>query len=349
MAIKTPEYLLKPEFMKNHLLNGDMALAQRGTSFAAAASGQYFLDRFQYTKGGAMVHTLSQDSDVPAGTPLKYSARLNLTTPDTSIAAAEACEVVQKVEGYNFVPLTQSAFTLSFWVKATLTGTYCVAFRNSGQDRSFVTEYTVSASETWEHKTVTVLAPPSTGTWNYTNGIGLTISWVLAAGSSLQTTAGAWQIGNYLSTANQVNGVNTGATNFRITGAMLNLGYSAAPFSLSHGSYQDEVIACMRYYEKSYNTLTYAASGDEASATQFLIASGAMRWNFDFKVRKRTAPSVFIYAGDSGTLNAIRNRSTAADTAVGFGDGPGERGYILSMAITANHHYAWNFVADCEL
>ena len=66
---------------QNLIINGDMQIAQRGPSFVAATNGQYTLDRNQYLKNGAMVHTISQDTDVPtfaqAGYLFKNSLRLN--------------------------------------------------------------------------------------------------------------------------------------------------------------------------------------------------------------------------------------------------------------------------------
>lgn len=243
----------KENNIKNYLMNGDMNIAQRGNSFPAIANGTYSLDRWVYYKVGAMVHTLTQDTDVPtlaqAGYLFPASLRLNLTTPDTSIAAGDIVVYSQTIEGYNFYKIAQKPMTLSFWVKATTAGIYCASFTNSGADRSYVAEYTVNSSNTWEYKSIVVPASPSGGTWNYNNGAGLTVRFALAAGTTYQTTAGSWQTGNFAATSNQVNGVNTGATDFRITGVMLNEGPVAAPFSLFAKGYTAEHIACQRYYE----------------------------------------------------------------------------------------------------
>ena len=50
---------------KNKIINGNFDIWQRGTSFAAVASSDYVADRFTYTEVGAMVHTVSIDTDVP--------------------------------------------------------------------------------------------------------------------------------------------------------------------------------------------------------------------------------------------------------------------------------------------
>ena len=285
----TPEFSLKPQFAQNWLMNGDMKIAQRGTSFASIANAVYSLDRWIYSKSGAQVHTATQDTDVPSIAQSNYawpaSLRLNLTTPNNSVGAAEYAAISQHIEGYNFANLVGAPLSLSFWVKATQTGTYCVAFRNSGLDRSYVAEYTINATNTWEYKTVTVnTGSPVAGTWNYTNGTGLQVGWTLAAGTSLRTTAGAWQTGNFIATANQVNGLNSAATDFRITGAMLNIGTSAAPFALFSKSSQEELEACLRYYEVC------------TGFTGHSIGVGTIEIYQRYKVQKRAAPSVFIVA-----------------------------------------------------
>lgn len=219
---------------KNAIINGDFSVWQRGTNFAAVANATYTADRWVYEKSGAMVHTLSQSTDVPtvaqAGRLFNYSLLVDCTTIDAALGAAEFTMVTQRIEGFNFVPLAQRALVLSFWVKATKTGTYCVAFRNSIADRSFVAEYVVNAADTWEFKTVTILASTSAGTWNYTTGIGLMVSFTLAAGADLQAAAGAWHASNEIATANQVNACDNVANNFRICGVQLEASSVATPF-----------------------------------------------------------------------------------------------------------------------
>lgn len=327
---KTPEFDLR-ENSKNYIINGDMKISQRFETLTASSigSGQYLVDRFVYTKSGAMVHNFVQDTDAPtlaeSGYLFTNSLRLTLTTPDTVIAASDNVSVNQYVEGHNWANLAQKPFSLSFWVKATLPGTYCVAFRNGGGDRAYIAEYTISAANTWEKKIINVSASPSAGTWNYTNGMGLDIRWTIASGTDYHTTANTWQTGNRLATVNQVNGANTGATDFKLTGVMLNEGYEALPFRLFAGDFNGELLACQRYYEKSYAagvTPGTPASGEAVTIRQFQSVGSAVRIGNQFFVRKRTAPSSFIpYSGVSGTPNTLSiNNISQAVTAQAVND-----------------------------
>ena len=344
-----------PSTPKNLLINGDMRIAQRGTSFAAIADNTYTLDRFLYRKTGAMVHTISQDTDVPslaqAGYLFQNSIRLNLTTPDTSIAVGDYTAIHQKMEGYNFATIAQKPFTLSFWVKAPVSGIYCVAFTNSGNDRSYVAEYTVNGINTWEYKSVVVSASPSAGTWNYTNGEGLRIQWTIACGSTFQTTANAWQTGNFFATSNQVNGVNTGATDFRIVGAMLNEGTLALPFQLSGTTIADELAVCQRYYEKSYDLTVNPATITTVGVDGIVTArTGTNAWAKSFyKVKKRIVPTtVTLYSPDTGASANARNDSAGTDVATTVSNS-GQSGFTITNAVGDQIPLRWHWISDAEL
>jgi len=281
-----------PDGIKNYIINGDMNIAQRGTSFTSIASLAYSMDRWKYVKNGAVVHNITQDSDVPSfsqsGYNFKNSLRLTLTTPDTSIAATDFAIISQVIEGNNWANLHQKGFTISFWVKATLPGVYTIGLQNSGIDRAYVAEYTINSVSTWEYKTVYVPASPSAGTWNLTNGAGLYVQWVLAAGSNFNTTAGAWQTGNFFSTANQINGTNTGATDFRLTGVQITEGQLVMPFRNFAEGIDGELLACKRYYEIVFQSANQSFGWITATAGGATAAEGGVPWF----VEKRANPSV---------------------------------------------------------
>lgn len=323
---KTPNIDLRDALVGNNLLiNGDFRFSQRGGNFNSPASGTYNLDRMLYSKVGPMAHNILQDTDVPtlaqSGFVFQNSLRMNLVTPDDSIAAGDFTHISQVVEGYNFAKIAQKPFTLSFWVKAAVTGIYCVSFGNSGSDRSYVTEYTVNSSNTWEYKTITVSSSPVAGTWNYTNGIGLRVRWVLSCGSTFATTANTWQTGNFFATSNQVNATATGATDFRITGIMINEGSEALPFSLAGISHTNELMLCQRYYTTSGSAISPAISGFAPAAsaliyyTTFSYNSGNVASSvFPFPIEMRTSPTVTTLnnVGTAGTVMYAPNGGSMA-------------------------------------
>jgi hypothetical protein len=265
--------------MRNKIINGKMEIAQRGTSFAAVGNGTYTLDRFAWNKVGDGIVTISQQSDVPTGDEFQNSLRVAVTTADTSIVSTDAYAVYQAIEGYNARDLIGRTFTLSFWVRSTKTGTHCVAFANSNSDRSYVATYTVNASNTWEKKSVTVSGGLITaGTWNWTNGVGLLVRFSLAVGSTRQTTAGAWQTGEFWGTSAQVNCLDSNTNIFAITGVQLEVGSVATPFE--HRPFGAELALCQRYFYPSEVSLGNAITSTQADFV------------FVFKSQMRTSPSM---------------------------------------------------------
>lgn len=202
-------------YYQNVIDNGDLGRWRRGTSFPGVVNGNRLADAWQWgQKNAGAVVTIAQSTTLPPiganAINAVYSLKMSIpATADASIVAGDGYYIAATVYGYDYRVLS-GGFTLSFWVQAHRTGTYCVAFQNVGGDRTYVVEYTVSAADTWEYKSVIIAAPPTAGTWNYTTGIGLSVIFTLAAGSSYYTTPNTWQTAAYLATSNQVNGV--GAT-----------------------------------------------------------------------------------------------------------------------------------------
>jgi hypothetical protein len=341
----------KADRNKNLIINGNFDVWQRGTSFATAATNTISADRFRYQKVGTMVHTLSRSADVPtvaeSGTLSNYSLLATLTTADNSIAAGDFTHIIYRIEGYDWARVAQKPVTVSFWVKSTLTGTYCVAFRNSGTDRSFVKEYTIDATNTWEKKVLTFDASPSAGTWDYTNGAGIQISFTLACGSSFHGVADTWNSANDIATSNQVNGVATGSTSFRIAQVQVEEGSVATSFEVKN--IEDEISRCQRYYQKTYNLTT-----DPGSATlvgsrhaNVALASTYFRMEIMFKQSMRAAPTVVLYS-NSGTSGKINMDGTDETGTVLY---TGDSGFASNTApagppSVAYYIYHWTAVAE---
>jgi hypothetical protein len=355
MAIKTPELDFRENVGKNYIINGNMSISQRNLTFTSIADSTYMMDRFQYLKSGAMVHTVTRDTDVPtfaeAGYLFQNSLRLNLTTPDTAIAATDYNWITQKIEGYNFANLAQKPFTLSFWVKATLPGIYCVSFGNIAGDQNIPYEYTINAANTWEYKTVTVAASPAAGTWNYTSGIGLYVRFILAAGANFQFPAGTWGSGNRWATANQINGVNTGATDFRLTGVMVNEGSQALSFRLFGGDFQGEVDACQRYYEKTYDLDTVPGTVTFTGAVSANHPGGvSVEGNYYWRVTKRAVGGVTFYSPQTGATGVFRDTTNGVDrTTTALRVGMNNTAWTTSGVPAGSPDVSGQIIVDVEL
>ena len=342
---------------KNAIINGDFNIWQRGTSFTSVFNTAHTADRLKYLKNGSMVHDISRSTDVPnfaqSNRLFNYSALIDCQTADASIGAAELCHLSHDVEGFNFLPLAQKSMTLSFFVKATKTGIYCVSFRNAGLDRSFVAEYTINASDTWEFKTITIAASPSAGTWNYLNGVGININFTLAAGSNFQTTANSWQTGSYLATSNQVNACDSTSNNFIICGVQLEAGSVATPFE--NRTIQEELALCQRYFEKSYDLdVTVGTLTTNNTSIHTIARAGAtgLSCSVSFKTFKRAIPSVVLY-NPSVANNQARNTDLATDGSSTLTGNVGMSGFswnsVAPASSVAGNIMQVNWVASSEL
>jgi len=308
------------DYRENHIINGAHNIWQDGTSFAAVANGTYGPEMFRYSKVGAMVDTMSRSTNIPSGSISKYSLKTICTTADTSIASTDLCMIEYRMEGYDYQKVRGKNIIVNFKIYATVTGTYCLALKNSGSNRSYVQEYTVNASNTWQ--TINVLfnlsGAEDSGTWDIENGIGLKICFTKVAGSNYQTTAGSWQNGNYVATSNQVNACNAVDNEFIIHEFQLLEGTSNPSFYRQKGkSFQDELAMCQRYYEKSYslNTAPGTATYEGAISTYAIgTSSNLYGGTRSFNTSKRIVPTMISYSPATGTAYRV---SDGGDNASG--------------------------------
>ena len=195
---------------ENILLNPDFLFAEDTNSVTGIGS-EHICTITRFSKSGtSAVFDASQDTDVPtvaeAGRKIPYSLKIDTTTGDASVSAGDIVYVNRRIHGYRFANMAaERPLVLRFWIKSDITGTICTNLRNSGGDRSFMTEHTIDATGTWERKSVLIDASPSAGTWNLTSGVGLHVNFIILAGSTWQGTADSWQTGSYFATSNQTN------------------------------------------------------------------------------------------------------------------------------------------------
>jgi hypothetical protein len=322
-TLKTPEIDSREDNSRNYIINGNFDFYQRGNLFVSAANGIYTADRFKYEKSGTMVHDIAADSDVP-DVFSTLALNVDCTTADASIAAGDFTVITYKVEGHDIQPLAGKTMTLSFYVKDTKTGIHCVAFKNGNQDRTYIAEYTIDVADTWEKKTIT-LDHNIAGTWDYTDGVGMDIMFILTAGSTFHTTPNTWQSGNFLSTSNQVNSCDSASNNFKLSQVQLVEGKESLPFKLAGKTIGGELSLCQRYYEKSYRLSVTPGAADGVGAWRYAHwdsnLSGDFRYpRVEFRTMKRITSSVITTYSDLGTVGRATKFGPGTDLGVGSAD-----------------------------
>jgi hypothetical protein len=271
---------------RNIIINGDMSLAQRGTSFTGQTSGAYYLDRFKTDMSSLGAWTITQSTDVPSGQGFKNSMKFDCTTADASPSVNDHLFLNQPIEGFNtasfkFGTANAESLTLSFWVKSNKTGTYVVRFYDIDNQRSISQSYTISSASTWEKKTITI-SGDTVSSPNYDNGYAFAINWGLGAGSNFtsNTLNTSWN-GNRNTKAfvGQVNLADSTDNEWYITGVQLEVGTSASDFEFL--PYDVNLRRCQRYFQETQIGLYF----DVTSGRNYGV-------NSNFHTQMRTTPSV---------------------------------------------------------
>jgi len=339
--------------MKNRIINGNMQIAQRGTSGTAGAGGGYLAsDRWKAWDASDAVVTVSQETDGPTGQFTKC-LKYNVTTADASITASQFGMVRQMIEGYNIIDLgfgTASAqsVTISFWVKSSLTGSHGAALNNGNEDRSYPFAYTISVANTWEKKTVTI-AGDTSGTWDTDNTAGMIITFGMGTGSTYAGTADAWQAGNKFQPTSTVAPIGT-ISNWNVTGVQLEVGTTATDFE--NLQYGQQLALCQRYFETSYDYGapfgTAPAQNGNITTVSSSLTSNQMA-GAPFKVVKRAVPTIVAYNSITGTAGQAYRYDNAASPTITF-SGIGIEGIgRTTLGTSGASTYLWHFTASSEL
>ena len=282
---------------KNIIINGDMSIAQRGTSFTGNTTGHYIVDRFALNINGAIgTWTTSQDSNVPTGQGFTKSLKIDCTTADASPAAADFVIVQQRFEGQMLQYLKKGtanaeSLTASFWVKSNKTGTYIAELEDRDNSRYISQSYTISSADTWEKKTVTFLGD-TTGAFDNDNAQSLRLNFWVGAGAtwSSGTLGTTWHTTSANRAVGQVNLADSTSNEFYITGVQLEVGSAASDFEFL--PYDVNLQRCQRYFEQIVSPSAFN-----------IYWSGYTDSNYDdtspysFKVEKRTVPSASATSG----------------------------------------------------
>ena len=295
---------------RNRIINGDMRIDQRnaGVSVTPTATA-YTLDRWQATVSASSKFSVQQNagSVTPPVGLTKYLGCTSLSA--YSVGVDDYFMMRQAIEGFNIADLgwgTANAqpVTISFRVYSSLTGTFGGAIENNASNRSYPFSYTVSASNTWETKTVTI-AGDTAGTWETNNGIGLILAFGLGVGTTYSGTAGAWGSTRYFSATGAVSVVGTSGATFYITGVQLEVGSVATPFE--RRPYGTELSLCQRYYQRISGFMcSTGTSGLTGCASSIM-----------FKTEMRTSPSVGLTAVLTVTqVNTNDYAQTSADVSI---------------------------------
>ena len=149
------------EIAKPIIINGDMAISQRSTSVSSiTGSGYNTVDRWKTTIYATGTWTQTQESLSTSDlntTGFSKALKMDCTNEEGTLESDDAIHLQTRLEAqdcqiFKYGTASAEKLTLSFWVKATKTGTNIVEAYQFDDDRICCQSYTVSSSNTWEQK-----------------------------------------------------------------------------------------------------------------------------------------------------------------------------------------------------
>ena len=337
---------------RNLVINGDMRVAQRGTSQTGILqSGYYSVDRMRHAGSSLATsrHTQEQSTDAPAG--FGYSLKHTVTTAEGAVNADDNFYPLnyrieaQDLKRIGFATSSAQKLTVSFHIKSSVTGTYVLGLYLPDSQRAQGRTYTISSADTWEYKTLTFAAGTTASDYvNLDNGTGLDMYFCGGAGSQFTTgtlpqTWSAYANADFLAgqTAQLQNTVDS---TWQITGLQVEAGDTATPFE--HKTFGEELALCHRYYEYFYYGASAVNIGNHAYGNWNTIAPK----NHQPDMRLASTMTYYTSAGGSGTLSAPSGTGYAAQTTSHHNGSPSVRVYLFNTTLV--YFEGW-MIADAEL
>jgi len=206
---------------RNRIINGDMRIWQRGTSFTGVGS-VYCADRFTLTQAGGITGTITQDTSVPS-VQFKHSLKL---VPAVNGTPSEFA-IRQVLEQQNVYDFAGQSITASAWVRSS---------KSSVKMRLFSFNATGGGDQD-----ITFNVTPNTWTkisYTYTTAFGSVTAW----------TSTPEQAGAFLDIGFVNNTALTTSDSLFITGVQVEAGSTATPFE--RRSFGQELALCQRYFQQ---------------------------------------------------------------------------------------------------
>jgi len=314
---------------RNIVYNGAMNVAQRSASVTGigASSGYFTLDRWQLALGNTAGRlTMTQTADGPVG--FANCMKLDCTTADASIAAAEYTLIVQKFEGQDLQSIGKGVagakeITVSFYVKANATFTFGVELEDLDNTRQITKLFDTTTG--WVRHEFTFPADVDDGSspFDDDNANSFSLNFWIHGGATY--TGGTLNTASFANTtqANRAAGIDSFFSstdnNFFITGVQLEVGSVATPFE--HRSFGEELALCQRYFatggvvlsdgtpNRYHNQINLPvemrASPTIATAAIDSGSGGAMVATWDFE-SATTSRKSFYQGANNGAISSAR-------------------------------------------
>jgi|TARA_R100000482_G_scaffold111107_2_gene53391 hypothetical protein len=306
---------------RNMIVNGEMQVRQRSDTSVHNNGQVKPCDMWKQEASNMdnITGTLAIDSSVPDGYGFSGSLRFDTTTAESALASDENVKLITDIEAQNAHHLCYGhsdakKTVLSWWSKSNLSGSgnkFVINVSAPDGSRHISKTFFHASANTWENFTFTIDGD-SSGTINDDNGVGLTLTWVLAAGSDF-TSADSTSWGStsnaglaYQQTANIASST---SNDFYITGVQFEVGEVATDFE--HLPFDVQLQRCQRYFTKYGGDNAFSAFGSGMWKTT-TIASVIL----SYPTEMRSAPTLAVANAGNSHVRAAATAPNATAVAI---------------------------------
>lgn len=239
--------------IRNRVTNSQKWINQLGQA-SYTTTNIWCNDRTYIFSSGAGVLTLTPSSSFAGGAPpgLRNYNRVTVTTPDTSLAAADRHIIVEYIDWLNLLDLgwggsstTAKQLAFRIWVRCSAAGVMACGLLAPSGVITYLFRLTINQANTWEEKTLIIPADP-TNNW-YTGTVWQLIL-DMGSGSNFSGTENTFAAGNRNTFAGATNFMATNGLTFDYTGLFMTPteGGVMPPFDCQDNYYAD-LEQCRRY------------------------------------------------------------------------------------------------------
>lgn len=298
---------------RNHLINGSFQIWQRGTSITSTGSVDYTCDRWAMSRTST-TQVVSRQSGPPG---FQYCARVARSAADTGTSTIF---LVQAIETNRAVELAGQDVTLSFWMRVGSGWDSSVDYMEVKFDMGTGTDEGPFAAHTGAANVITgqIRNPTQGGSWKFYQ-FTATVPTTCTEGKVYfdWTPSASAAANNYI----------------ELAGVQLEIGKRATAFEMP--DFNDELIECYRYYQKTFDYATAPAQNAGAAGAQYYspFIAGASAFNGPYatlKPKMRTAPGTVTFYNPSAANAFTRNFSRSTNATATSASGTGQNGFNIA-------------------
>lgn len=307
---------------KNRFANGAFVFDQRNNGAAVSVTAAQVNCADCVVAAGMASPGVFTVQQMGSGGPPAGSGnylRASVTTNDASMAVGDTYIIGTRIEGLDVADLLLGspdarAFSVGFWFRSSITGTFSGSVINVAGTRSYLFQWTYSAANVWQYVRVDNIPGETTGAWPANNTHSMSIRFSLGAGTNFSSaTVGSWLAADARKVTGTTDIIGTNGATYDIALLQVEAGTACTPFEWV--PYQAGLARVQRYYWEIGRTGAIANP-----LVGFQVSTNIIDFLVACPVPMRSAPTINSSAWTfSSGASPVGNQIACYDfTAAGF-------------------------------